>query len=220
MRVKFGSDTDKRPGARRDDLRDRAVSKIAEQGLPRKADRSLVPVCPSLMVSSGSSTCSQSSPAALGARRRKIVGVGGADARVFAATSTLSVALALALMTWNVRARRGDSCERCHEVPPELDPRCPEGPLPTDHPARERRPVHAPDQPLRPSLRRHARRAPCDPHLHRAHLPRRDAVDLPRFLVLLSVLFLSVRSRDRRFDPGVHFRRPVSITSAAIKAEH
>ena len=93
---------------------------------------------------------------------------------IYAATSSLSVTLALALMTFVFTHVEGVRRERRRRLLQELDPGRAEGDVPDDRPARDPGPVHAAHQPLRPSLREHARRPHADPHLPRPHL--RDLV--------------------------------------------
>ena len=93
---------------------------------------------------------------------------------IYAATSSLSVTLALALLTVRLHALRGLPLERAVRYFKSWIPDAPKALLPLIVPSRDPRPDHAPDQPQRPSLREHARGAHPDPHLHRPDLhPRR-----------------------------------------------
>ena len=78
---------------------------------------------------------------------------------IYAATSSLSVTLALALVTFCHHALRGDQVERRPQVLRELDPGGAEGAAHSHRAARDPRPVHAADLAQRQALREHARRA-------------------------------------------------------------
>ena len=92
----------------------------------------------------------------------EIAGVELPTLAIFAATSTISVTLALALMTFvfthveGIRQRRGRLLQ-------ELDPRRAQGDAAADHPARDPGSVHAAHQPVGQALREHAGRAHADP---------------------------------------------------------
>ena len=73
---------------------------VAEQGLPAKAMRTLVPVLRILMIFIWVVNMLGFIPLPLSDEKWKVVGVDVPTLAIFAATSTLSVTLALAFMTW------------------------------------------------------------------------------------------------------------------------
>ena len=99
MRVKFGSDPTKRQ-ALGETIYEVAQVQIAEQGLPTKAIGRWFPYVASLMVFIWVVNMLGFIPLPLSDEKWKIFGVEVPTLAVFAATSTLSVTLALALMTW------------------------------------------------------------------------------------------------------------------------
>ena len=110
MRVKFGADPTRRQ-ALGETIYEVAQVQIAEQGLPTKAIGRWFPYVASLMVFIWVVNMLGFIPLPLSDEKWKISGVEVPTLALFAATSTLSVTLALALMTWIVHARRGHSCE-------------------------------------------------------------------------------------------------------------
>jgi F-type H+-transporting ATPase subunit a len=99
MRVKFGSDPTKRQ-ALGETIYEVAQVQIAEQGLPTKAIGRWFPYVASLMVFIWVVNMLGFIPLPLSDEKFSIVGVEVPTLAIFAATSTLSVTLALALMTW------------------------------------------------------------------------------------------------------------------------
>ncbi len=99
MRVKVGSDPTKRQ-ALGETIYEVAQVQIAEQGLPTKAISRWFPYVASLMVFIWVVNMLGFIPLPLSDEKWKIFGVEVPTLAIFAATSTLSVTLALAFMTW------------------------------------------------------------------------------------------------------------------------
>ena len=99
MRVKFGSDPTKRQ-ALGETIYEVAQVQIAEQGLPTKAIGRWFPYVASLMVFIWVVNMLGFIPLPLSDEKFTIFGVEVPTLAIFAATSTLSVTLALAFMTW------------------------------------------------------------------------------------------------------------------------
>ena len=99
MRVKVGSEPTKRQ-AIGESIYEIAQVQIAEQGLPTKAIGRWFPYVASLMVFIWVVNMLGFIPLPLSDERVSIAGVELPTLAIFAATSTLSVTLALALMTW------------------------------------------------------------------------------------------------------------------------
>ena len=99
MRVKFGSEPTKRQ-ALGETIYEVAQVQIAEQGLPTKAIGRWFPYVASLMVFIWVVNMLGFIPLPLSDEKWKIGGVEVPTLAIFAATSTLSVTLALAFMTW------------------------------------------------------------------------------------------------------------------------
>ena len=99
MRVKVGSDPTKRQ-ALGETIYEVAQVQIAEQGLPTKAIGRWFPYVASLMVFIWVVNMLGFIPLPLSDEKWKIAGVEVPTLAIFAATSTLSVTLALAFMTW------------------------------------------------------------------------------------------------------------------------
>ena len=99
MRVKTGSDPTKRQ-ALGETIYEVAQVQIAEQGLPTKAIGRWFPYVASLMVFIWVVNMLGFIPLPLSDEKWKIFGVEVPTLAIFAATSTLSVTLALAFMTW------------------------------------------------------------------------------------------------------------------------
>jgi len=99
MRIKVGSDPSKRQ-ALGETIYEVAQVQIAEQGLPTKAIGRWFPYVASLMVFIWVVNMLGFIPLPLSDEKFKIAGVEIPTLAIFAATSTLSVTLALALMTW------------------------------------------------------------------------------------------------------------------------
>jgi len=99
MRVKVGSEPTRRQ-ALGETIYEVAQVQIAEQGLPTKAIRRWFPYVASLMVFIWVVNMIGFIPLPLSDEKWKIFGVEVPTLAIFAATSTLSVTLALAFMTW------------------------------------------------------------------------------------------------------------------------
>jgi F-type H+-transporting ATPase subunit a len=99
MRVKFGADPTRRQ-ALGETIYEVAQVQIAEQGLPTKAIGRWFPYVASLMVFIWVVNMLGFIPLPLSDEKWKIAGVEVPTLAIFAATSTLSVTLALAFMTW------------------------------------------------------------------------------------------------------------------------
>ncbi len=99
MRVKVGSDPTKRQ-ALGETIYEVAQVQIAEQGLPTKAIGRWFPYVASLMVFIWVVNMLGFIPLPLSDEKWKVFGVEVPTLAIFAATSTLSVTLALAFMTW------------------------------------------------------------------------------------------------------------------------
>jgi F-type H+-transporting ATPase subunit a len=99
MRVKFGSDPTRRQ-ALGETIYDIAQVQVAEQGLPSRAIGRWFPYVATLMIFIWTVNILGFIPLPLSDERVTIAGVKLPTLAIFAATSTLSVTLALALMTW------------------------------------------------------------------------------------------------------------------------
>ena len=166
---------------------DIAQTQIAEQGLPTKAIGRWFPYVASLMLFIWTINMIGFIPLPITGERFELFGVELPVWGIYAATSSISVTLALALMTWVFTHYRRRPRERRRRLLQELDPRGPEGDAAADRPARDPRAVHAARLALSASLRQHARGPHADPDLHRADLPARS--------VVLAVVAVSCRQR-------------------------
>ena len=99
MRVKVGSDPNRRQ-ALGETIYEVAQVQVAEQGLPTKAIGRWFPYCATLMIFIWVVNMLGFIPLPLSDEKVSIGGVELPTLAIFAATSTLSVTLALALMTW------------------------------------------------------------------------------------------------------------------------
>ncbi len=99
MRVKTGKGPDRKQ-ALGEIIYEIARVQVAEQGLPAKAMRTWFPYCASLMIFIWVVNMLGFIPLPLSDEKVHIAGVEVPTLAIFAATSTLSVTLALALMTW------------------------------------------------------------------------------------------------------------------------
>jgi F-type H+-transporting ATPase subunit a len=99
MRVKTGKDPDRKQ-ALGEIIYEVARVQVAEQGLPVKAMRTWFPYCASLMIFIWVVNMLGFIPLPLSDEKVDIGGIHVPTLAIFAATSTLSVTLALALMTW------------------------------------------------------------------------------------------------------------------------
>ena len=99
MRVKTGKDPDRKQ-ALGEIIYEVARVQVAEQGLPAKAMRTWFPYCASLMIFIWVVNMLGFIPLPLSDEKVHIAGVEVPTLAIFAATSTLSVTLALAFMTW------------------------------------------------------------------------------------------------------------------------
>jgi F-type H+-transporting ATPase subunit a len=129
MRKKVGSDPDRRQ-ALGEIIYEVARVQVAEQGLPMKAMRTWFPYCASLLIFIWVVNMLGFIPLPLSDEKFHILGVEVPTLAIFAATSTLSVTLALALMTWvftHVEGIRANGVKRylqswIPEVPKALYP--------------------------------------------------------------------------------------------------
>ena len=154
---------------------DIAQTQVAEQGLPTKAIGRWFPYVATLLLFILVVNMLGFIPLPLSDEKFTLFGVELPTWGIYAATSSLSVTLALALMTSSSRTSRASARTALVGYFKSWIPDVPEGAVPADRPARDPRPVHAADLAERPSLREHARRPHADPHLHRADLRARDA---------------------------------------------
>ena len=99
MRVKTGKGPDRKQ-ALGEIIYEIARVQVAEQGLPAKAMRTWFPYCASLMIFIWVVNMLGFIPLPLSDEKVDIAGVDVPTLAIFAATSTLSVTLALAFMTW------------------------------------------------------------------------------------------------------------------------
>jgi F-type H+-transporting ATPase subunit a len=99
MRVKTGKGPDRKQ-ALGEIIYEIARVQVAEQGLPQKAMRTWFPYCASLMIFIWVVNMLGFIPLPLSDEKFHIAGVEVPTLAIFAATSTLSVTLALAFMTW------------------------------------------------------------------------------------------------------------------------
>ena len=111
MRVKTGKEPDRKQ-ALGEIIYEVARVQVAEQGLPTKAMRTWFPYCASLMIFIWVVNMLGFIPLPLSDEKVNIGGVELPTLAIFAATSTLSVTLALALMTWVFTLRRGRPGQR------------------------------------------------------------------------------------------------------------
>jgi F-type H+-transporting ATPase subunit a len=129
MRVKTGKDPDRKQ-ALGEIIYEIARVQVAEQGLPAKAMRTWFPYCASLMIFIWVVNMLGFIPLPLSDEKVHIAGVKVPTLAIFAATSTLSVTLALAFMTWmfmHVEGIRANGVKRylqswIPEVPKALYP--------------------------------------------------------------------------------------------------
>ncbi len=154
-----------------------AQTQVAEQGLPHKAIGRWFPYVASLMLFIWVINMLGFIPLPLSNETFEIFGVELPTLAVYAATSSISVTLALALMTFVFTHVEGIRHNGPVKYFKSWIPDVPKAIVPADRPARDPRPVHAPDQPQRPSLREHARRPHADPDLHRLDLRARQPRD-------------------------------------------
>ena len=139
---------------------------------------------------------------------------------IYAATSSISVTLALALLTFfftHIEGIRWNGPVRYFK---SWIPDAPKPLLGTDRPARDPRAVHAAHFAERPSFREHARGPHPDPHVHRPDL--HPAVARARGLCRPDRGgLLHVRGRDRDRHPGLIFAALSAIyIGSAIEPEH
>ena len=200
MRVRPGRGPNRRQ-ALGETIYEIAQVQVAEQGLPTKAIGRWFPYVATLMIFIWVVNILGFIPLPLSDERWKIGGIEIPTLAIFAATSTLSVTLALALMTFVFTHVEGIRANGLWPVLQELDPRGAESDAADDHPARDPRAVHAPDQPLGPSLREHARRPHADPHVHRADLRARErllrssrSLQRPLFYLFEVVIVVSIQA--------------------------
>ena len=167
---------------------DIAQQNIAEQGLPHKAISRWFPYVASLFLFILVINLIGFVPLPLSDERFELFGVELPTLGVYAATSSISVTLALALMTFvspitracattgrSVTSRAGSrTCQRRCAAP---------------RAARDHQPVHAAGLAVSPSLRQHARRPHADPHFHRTDLRDEALVSSAPFVIVLATAF-------------------------------
>ena len=156
----------KRPGRRQalgEQIYEIAQVQVAEQGLPSKAIGRWFPYVATIMLFIWVVNMLGFIPLPLTGERWHGVPTWG----IYAATSSLSVTLALALLTFVFTHVEGIRWNGPGALLQELDPGGAEAAARADRAARDPRPVHAPDLAQRPALREHARRPHPDPHVHR-----------------------------------------------------
>ena len=165
MRTKVG----RKPGRREtvgELVYEIAQTQVAEQGLPTKAIGRWFPYVATLMLFIFVVNLLGFIPLPLTGETWHGVPTWG----IYAATSSISVTLALALLTFvftHVEGIRWNGPVRYFK---SWIPEAPKPLLAADRAARDPRPVHAADLALRPSLRQHARGPHPDPHVHRPDL--------------------------------------------------
>ena len=187
---------------------DVAQTQVAEQGLPHKAIGRWFPYVASLMLFIWVVNMIGFIPLPLSNEKFTVPGTGVElpTLAIYAATSSISVTLTLALMTWvftHIEGIRHNGPVKYFkswipDVPKALYPLI----VPLEILGQFMRLISL----SRPSLREHARRPHADPDLHRPDLRARE----PRRRRRRSSCgrgVLSLRGRDRRLDPGVHLRR-------------
>ena len=128
---------------------------------------------------------------------------------IYAATSSISVTLALALMTFVFTHYEGIRADGPVRYFKELDSRGPEGDAADARAASNPRSIplsFRSQSSLRPTC---SRELHADPDLHRTDLRSRIGRSRRGRRACRNRL-LPLRGRDRRLDPGVHLRRPVS----------
>ena len=167
MRVRLGV----RPGSRQtfgEIIYDLAQSQIAEQGLPSKAIGLWFPYVATLFLFVWIVNLLGFIPLPLTQRAHARRRGQGADLRDLRGDVVdLGDARARAPHL-RLHARGGHPPQRAGALLQELDPGRAEADADPDRPARDPRPVHAPDLAERPSLREHARGAHDDPDLPRS----------------------------------------------------
>ena len=149
-----------------------AQTQVAEQGLPHKAIGRWFPYVATLMLFILVVNFLGFIPLPLTGETWHGVPTWG----IYAATSSLSVTLALALLTFVFTHFEGIRWNGPVRYFKSWIPEAPKPLLAADRAARDPRPVHAADLALRPSLRQHARRPHPDPDVHRPdlHPPERS----------------------------------------------
>ncbi len=153
-----------------------AQTQVAEQGLPHKAIARWFPYVATLMLFIFVVNLLGFIPLPLTGETWHGVPTWG----IYAATSSLSVTLALALHHVRVHPLRRHQMERPEALLQELDPGGAEAAARPDRAARDPRPVHAADLVECPSLRQHARRPHPDPHVHRPDVHPRELLPVHR----------------------------------------
>ena len=206
MRVKTGKGPDKQQ-ALGEMVYEIAQVQVAEQGLPTKAIGRWFPYVASLMIFIWVINMLGFIPLPLSDEKVEIGGVELPTLAIFAATSTLSVTLALAFMTWvfthieGIRANGAASTSRAGS------PTCPKAMLPLIIPLE--------------ILGQFMRLISLSVRLYANMLAGHMLILTFIGLIFLTPLggvpvlrrdgdrLLPLRGRDRRLDPGLHLRRPV-----------
>ena len=161
------------PGGRGDGLRHRA-DPDRRAGAPHKAIARWFPYVASLFLFIWTVNMLGFIPLPLSDETFELFGVELPTLAVFAATLDSVGHDRARAADVRLHARRGHPLQRAVKYFKSWIPDVPKGLYPLIVPARDPRPVHAPDQPQRPSLREHARRPHADPHVHRPDLPDLD----------------------------------------------
>jgi len=169
----------KTPGRRQalgEQIYEVAQTQVAEQGLPSKAIGRWFPYVATIMLFIWVVNMLGFIPLPLTGERWHGVPTWG----IYAATSSLSVTLALALLTFvftHVEGIRWNGPARYFK---SWIPEAPKTAARADRAARDPRAVHAADLALRPTFREHARGPHPDPHVHRPDLHSPERVSGPR----------------------------------------
>ncbi len=168
----------KRPGRRQtvgEQIYEVAQVQVAEQGLPSKAIGRWFPYVATLMLFIWTVNVLGFIPLPLTGETWHGVPTWG----IYAATSSLSVTLALALLTFIFTHVEGIRWNGAEALLQELDPGGAEGAPVPDRAARDPRPVHAADLAECPTFREHARGTHPDPDLHRPAVHPADRLPHP-----------------------------------------
>ncbi len=183
---------------------DIAQTQVAEQGLPSKAIGRWFPYVATLMLFIFVVNLLGFIPLPLSDDKWHGIPTLG----IYAATSSLSVTLALALMTWIFTFVEGIRYNGPVRYFKSWIPEVPKAMLPLIVPLEILGSVHAADLALGPTLREHARGAHADPDLHRSDLRARER-RRRRDRRAGRDRLLPLRGRDRGGNSGVHLRCPV-----------
>jgi F-type H+-transporting ATPase subunit a len=205
MRVKFGREPTRRQ-ALGETIYEIAQVQVAEQGLPTKAIGRWFPYVASLMIFIWTVNMLGFIPLPLSDEKVTIAGVELPTLAIFAATSTLSVTLALALMTFVFTHVEGIRANGAWSYFKSWIPDVPKGMLP----------LIVPLEILGQFMRLISLSVRLYANMLAGHMLILTFIGLIFLethwvfpLVRSGDRFLPLRGRDRRLDPGVHLRRPV-----------